>query len=326
MQRRLTALGFDVAADVPGTYGDGTVAAVLAFQERRGIRIDGICGPQTWSTLVEAGYRLGDRPLYLTHPMLRGDDVAELQRRLGSLGFDAGRVDGILGPRTERALADFQRNAGLVSDAVCGPATLAALERLGSSCDAPHSVAAVREREEHRSGPRLLSGRRIAVGETGGLDALARAVAAALTSAGAMVVLLQHPDLVQHAAGANAARADAYVGVALARDGSGDCSTAYYRSPSGWESPEGRRLAALVQEALLPVLDRVNTVRGMAVPVLRETVMPAVVTELAPASLVVERSADLALALTSAVRLWVEDADRANLPQVSHRVGTSAEG
>ncbi len=326
MQRRLAALGFDPATDTPGTYGDATLAAVLAFQEWRGIRIDGICGPQTWSALVEAGYRLGDRPLYLTHPMLRGDDVAELQRRLGSLGFDAGRVDGILGPRTERAMADFQRNAGLVSDAVCGPATLAALERLGSSCDAPHSVAAVREREEHRSGPRLLSGRRIAVGETGGLDALARAVAAALTSAGGMVILLQHPDSVQHAAGANAAGADAYVGVALAPGDTDDCSTAYYRSPSGWESPEGRRLAELVQEALVPVLHRMNHVRGMAVPVLRETVMPAVVTELAPASLVVERSADLALAVTSAVRLWVEDADRAILPQVSHRVGTSAEG
>lgn len=319
-------MGLDLGDDTLGTYGSGTVAAVHAFQERRGIRVDGVCGPQTWSALVEAGYRLGDRPLYLTHPMLRGDDVAELQRRLGSLGFDGGRVDGILGPRTERALADFQRNAGVVSDAVCGPATLAALERLGSSCDAPHSVATVREREEHRSGPRLLSGRRIAVGETGGLDALARAVAGALTAAGGTVMVLQHPDSGQHAAGANAAGADAYVGVALAPEGSGECSTAYYRSPSGWESPEGRRLAELVQGALAPVLGRLSALRGMAVPVLRETAMPAVVIELAPASLVVERSAELAGALTSAVRLWVEDAERTALPQVSHRVGTSAEG
>ena len=32
--------------------------------------------------------------------MLRGDDVAELQRRLNALGFDAGREDGILGDDT----------------------------------------------------------------------------------------------------------------------------------------------------------------------------------------------------------------------------------
>ena len=37
--------------------------------------------------------------------MLRGDDVAELQRRLNALGFDAGREDGILGAETEPALA-----------------------------------------------------------------------------------------------------------------------------------------------------------------------------------------------------------------------------
>ncbi len=303
-------MGLEVGNDPPGTYGDATLAAIRAFQERRGIRTDGVCGPQTWAALVEAGYRLGDRPLYLAHPMLRGDDVAELQRRLSSLGFDGGRVDGILGPRTERALADFQRNAGLVSDAVCGPATVAALERLGASCDAPHSVAAVREREELRRGPPSLSGRRIAVGETGGLDALVRSIAGALTAAGGTAMVLQHPDSSQHAAGANSAGADAYLGVALNTEESSRCSAAYYRSPSGWESPEGRRLAELVQGAISPVVDAgpPAAVKGMALPVLRETLMPAVIAELAPAALVVERSAELAGALTSALRLWVEGA------------------
>src|SRR6266545_3977054 len=47
--------------------------------------------------------------------MLRGDDVYELQRELGSLGFDAGRVDGIFGPRTLEALLGFQRNAGVTT-------------------------------------------------------------------------------------------------------------------------------------------------------------------------------------------------------------------
>ncbi len=62
--------------------------------------------------------------------MLRGDDVAELQRRLNALGFDAGREDGILGPETETALREFQRNAGATADGVCGPATLAAIARV----------------------------------------------------------------------------------------------------------------------------------------------------------------------------------------------------
>ena len=45
------------------------------------------------------------------HPMLRGDDVAELQRRLNALGFDAGREDGIFGTDTNDALVEFQRSS-----------------------------------------------------------------------------------------------------------------------------------------------------------------------------------------------------------------------
>ena len=93
-------------------------------RQRAGLPADGICDAPTWTALVEAGYRLGDRLLYLRSPMLRGDDVAELQRHLGALGFDAGRVDGIFGPahRTTRS-SEFQRNVGLTTDGVCGPET-----------------------------------------------------------------------------------------------------------------------------------------------------------------------------------------------------------
>jgi N-acetylmuramoyl-L-alanine amidase len=239
--------------------------------------------------------------------MQRGDDVDELQRRLGCLGFDAGRTDGIFGPHTDRALQDFQRNGGLVADAICGPATLAALARLGSFADSPHSVAAVWERERHRRRPQTLAGRVIAVGETGGLDAVARAVAAALGLGGGRAVLIQHPDGSEQAAQANALDVDAYVGLSLGEpsDGGG-CKAAFYRSPSGSESPEGRRLAELVQAAVVSVLCAPDDgVRGMAVPVLRETRMPAVVVELGAATVVVERSAELAVALTDAVRRWV---------------------
>ena len=310
VQHRLSALGFGCDGDEPATYGEGTEAAVRRFQERRGLHADGVCGDHTWSALVEAGYRLGDRLLFLAAPMQRGDDVAELQRRLGSLGFDAGRIDGIFGERTNRALLDFQRNTGLVTDATCGPSTLAALARLGASSTT--SVAAVWERERHRRRPQTLEGRTVAVGETGGLDALARAVAAALLAGGGRSVLLQHPDPRTHAAEANALEVDCYVGLTL-RDGVGGeasgCSTAYYRSPDGWESPEGRRLADLVQDAVVPVLGATDAgVRGMAIPVLRETRMPAVVAELGAATVVVERSADLAAALTGALRRWVAPA------------------
>lgn len=309
MQRRLVALGFTLGNDEAGTFGAGTVTAITTFQARRGIRTDGTCGDQTWSVLVEAGYRLGDRVLYLTQPMLRGDDVAELQRQLGALGFDAGRVDGIFGTNTDRALADFQRNAGLVTDGICGPATVTGLARLGGWRDAPHSIAAVREREWLRRGPRSLAGRVLAVAEPGGLDALARAVAGSVSAAGGRVLLLQHYDGSELASRANTARADAfvYVGVGDGAGGPFACSTAYYRAASGWESPEGRRLAELLQTTIRFALDAKDAgVRGMAIPVLRETRMPAVVLEVSPAAAAVERSVDIACGVASSLRAWVE--------------------
>src|SRR3954469_321163 len=207
VQRRLQGVGLDVAGDAPGSYGAATEQAVRAFQERRGLRVDGICGPQTWSSLVEAGYRLGDRLLYLLGTMLRGDDVYDLQRELGSLGFDAGRVDGIFGPRTLEALLGFQRNAGVTTDGICGPATLEALRRVTRVDGAP-TVARLREVEHLRDAPRDLGGRRIAVGETGGLGALADAVGRALQAAGAHVWVLHHPDESAQATEANALGAE----------------------------------------------------------------------------------------------------------------------
>ena len=94
----------------------GTGAALVSFQHSRGLRVSDECDEVTWRALVEATWKLGDRLLVLTSPNLRGDDVVDLQSRLARLGFDSGRIDGIFGPLTAKALADFQSNLGLTDD------------------------------------------------------------------------------------------------------------------------------------------------------------------------------------------------------------------
>jgi N-acetylmuramoyl-L-alanine amidase len=304
VQRRLTGLGFAVDADRLGWFGPGTETAVRSFQAQRGLRVDGICGDQTWSSLVEAGYQLGDRLLYHRAPMLRGDDVAHVQRLLGALGFDAGRVDGIFGPATAGALGDFQRNAGLQSDGICGRATAAELVRLGARTTDATTVAAVREVEALRAAPQSLPDRRIAVGESGGLAALARAFARELRDAGAVVAILHHPNESTQASEANDFKAEVFVGLSLL-DQAGR-RVAYY-STDAFESVGGRRLAGAMLDALPdPLFTRPGEAVGMRVPVLRETRMPAVVCEFGPPSLVVEHGARLAEALTRGLTAWLQ--------------------
>ncbi len=56
-----------------------------------------------------------------------GEEVTAIQKRLFSLGYYAGNVDGIYGAKTKNAVIAFQRDNGLAVDGIAGKQTLAAL-------------------------------------------------------------------------------------------------------------------------------------------------------------------------------------------------------
>lgn len=304
LQRRLDNLGFDVAGN--GRYDDHTRQAVQEFQRRRRLRVDGICGPETWSALVEASFRLGDRVLFRQSPMLRGDDVAELQERLGALGFDAGRVDGIFGDDTKRALVEFQRNAGLAADGICESRAVTELRRLERQVDQGDPVAAIKEREALRRTPPTLLGYRVVVGHPGTLDAVAETVRQAIAAAGAYTVVVGDPDDSQRAERANAVDAQVYLEFQLSSEPTLR-TTAYYAGYR-FRSAGGQRLAELLEERFSSALPRpAGRVIGMSLPVLRETKMPAVVCEM-PASEGGESAVLLTHPVVDALRAWLLEA------------------
>ncbi len=155
-----TAAGQEVSAEAFDAELD---QAVRAFQQHRGLLVDGIVGEATYRALKEASYRLGARTLYHQFGApLYGDDVATLQARLQDLGFYTGLVDGYFGLQTHNALMSYQREYGLAADGICGPETLRSLYFLSSRVTggSPH---AIREEElVRRSGPKL-SGKRIII-------------------------------------------------------------------------------------------------------------------------------------------------------------------
>ncbi len=62
-----------------------------------------------------------------------GDEVKSIQRKLSSLGYYSGSVDGIYGQATKTAVTSFQRNCGITADGICGSQTLLYLGLGGSS-------------------------------------------------------------------------------------------------------------------------------------------------------------------------------------------------
>ncbi len=254
----MAALGYEV---VPGdTYNDDVVRAVQAFQVERGLALrDGIDN-DTWHVLEETSWGLGDRLLYVSRPYLRGDDVVILQQSLSLLGFDPGRVDGIFGPLTETALADFQANIAHTPDGTLTMATLRELERLAPRDTNRRMVSEVRQRVDLI---REATTRRVGLG---GHSPLMDRVAEAISENGLQVFILSGSDE-QQAEMAN----DAGVGAALFLSERAEfpVSRVHFYESYRFRSLHGAEMSAIIAGALGVASS------GMGLPVLRQTTMTA---------------------------------------------------
>ncbi|MGP8222230.1 MAG: peptidoglycan-binding protein [Acidimicrobiales bacterium] len=304
LQERLDKLGLQHGHDLFGAYGPGTAAAVHVFQSQRGLRADGVCDNETWSSLVEAGFRLGDRLLYRRSPMLQGDDVADVQRRLSGLGFDPGGVDGIFGDNTHAAITEFQHNMGLVTDGICGPLTLSELARVAPVRGGDDLVTPLREQLRVAAAPATLSCKKIAVGEEGGFATGVAAVHRTLLLAGAQALELHDPDPFAQALAANTAQVDCYIGLRL--EPSHESVRTYFYRGFRYESAASRHLAELLVKAAAGRLDLLEAgAYGMADVILRRTAMPAVVLELGAPHQVAMKTSALGKAVQESLELWL---------------------
>lgn len=305
IQNRLVSAGF---LSEPGeeveesSFGPRTEAAVRAFQQERGLMADGIVGPDSWRSLVEASRTLGSRFLYLRVPPFRGDDVAELQRRLDGLGFFAGKEDGIFGNSTELAVEQFQRNCGLPPDGIVGTKTVEALQRL-SRVTKPTSVAAIRESEKGLPTTGI-AGRRVMIdpghgyppdpGESGpsGLkesevaERVAEMLGQKLVELRAVAIHSRRPGEyltdAERVARANRQEVDLVLSIHLnaSTDPNARGSSCYYFASGNYRSPYGYRLSHHLQDELVARLGVPDCrSHGRAYRLLRDTRMPTIVVE-----------------------------------------------
>jgi N-acetylmuramoyl-L-alanine amidase len=206
---------------------------------------------------------------------------------LNALGFDAGKEDGIFGPRTDRGLREFQRNVGSAVDGIVGLDTVHAITRYRPAVGAP-SRAVVREGEAARGPGLALAGSTIAIDpdriDADELDlalAIASELSEELTRLGARPLLLRKGSELtpvdERIRRANAGNAAALISIAV---GSGEqvergSACFHYGTPTT-HSPMGRRLAESIQHALLRRLGLPDGgLHPRSIAILRETRMPA---------------------------------------------------
>ena len=286
----------------PEVFDEGLERAVRAFQQRKGLIVDGVVGVETFAAIDGARWSLGDR--ILTHTpghLMRGEDVVVLQEKLNTLGFSAGRVDGRFGPDTEAAVRGFQRAYGLPGDGSVGPETLRAFEDLRRSVSGGSSTV-LRERERVRRSGHSLSGRTVVLDPGhGGPDNpgavahglveadvvmdLARRIEGRLTAIGVSVVYTrtEHtcPSEEDRAAVANTAGADVVLSLHCdshdAAGASGVATFFFGRDRTTSWSAVGEHLADLVLREIVARTGLANCrSHGRSWTLLQQTTMPAV--------------------------------------------------
>lgn len=148
LQQQLLALGFD-PGPIDGIFGPQTLDAVMRFQRVANLTVDGIVGPKTTEALnsfihpevediehasptdeddgVQPQPSNQRRMLRFVRPMMRGEDVREVQRKVNA------NADGVFGPETENKVRQFQRRHNLAVDGIVGPVTWAALDQVSAT-------------------------------------------------------------------------------------------------------------------------------------------------------------------------------------------------
>ncbi|HEY6740135.1 MAG TPA: penicillin-insensitive murein endopeptidase [Actinopolymorphaceae bacterium] len=110
IQYLLRAAGHDAPTD--GVFGASTDAAVRAFQQAKGLGVDGIVGPNTWGALAVT-----------IRPGATGDAVRALQVELDAKRRLSLPVNGTFDAATESAVRSFQSHANIGVDGIVGPVT-----------------------------------------------------------------------------------------------------------------------------------------------------------------------------------------------------------
>jgi len=137
LQEMLSKLGY-YSGNITGHAGDKTIEAIEAFQEKNGLKIDGIAGSATMNKIKSI---LDPSFAASASSSENSSDVEKAQKMLKELGLYSGQITGNIGSKTKAALKAFQKKYGLEESGVVDSQTLSKLQSVyaGSSESVPES-------------------------------------------------------------------------------------------------------------------------------------------------------------------------------------------
>ncbi|CAL9626039.1 peptidoglycan recognition protein family protein [Streptomyces sp. enrichment culture] len=129
-QQRMAERGWSIGVD--GAYGEQSRRVCLAFQQEKGLTVDGVVGAQTWyaawtAPVSSGGSNPGAAPdwpgvLFGYPPATTHAGVRTWQQQMAARGWSIG-TDGVYGQQSRTVCLAFQREKGLTPDGIVGPAT-----------------------------------------------------------------------------------------------------------------------------------------------------------------------------------------------------------
>lgn len=128
---------------------EAAMEAEPAAEEEAEPTFDSTVDEETYRLLAEKGFDEYQGKLTVGSS---GAETRRLQQRLQTLGYSAGKADGVFGRRTRTAVIDFQRQHGLTQDGIAGEKTQRALY----SASAKKYVAPTVVQKQKKGKPYLL--------------------------------------------------------------------------------------------------------------------------------------------------------------------------
>ena len=111
LQQILKEVGYNPGS-IDGNMGYRTRAAVKVFQKKQSLKTTGYVDKKTWKKL---------KLLHEEFFSLKQVTVIQIQKALKNAGFNPGALDNKLGPKTKKAIREFQGSQGLTVDGKVGP-------------------------------------------------------------------------------------------------------------------------------------------------------------------------------------------------------------